>query len=83
MSKTRTFKMGDAEIYQDKPNDLIKLLIEISEKNEHERCGLLVKKGIKDLAEALADREDSELGVALKVLVRKVKELKRKKDEEK
>lgn len=83
MSKTRTFKMGDAEVYQDKPSQESKMAIELMHKAEHERCGLLVKKGIKDLAEALADREDSELGTALKLLVRMTKELKRKKDEEK
>lgn len=81
MSKTRTFKMGDAEIYQDKPNQDAKLAIESMHKAEYDKCGLLVKRGIKDLSEALSEKEDNELSVALKVLVRMTKELKRKKNE--
>lgn len=76
MSQTRNFTIGHATVFQDKPSEETRLALERMHKNELESRGLLIRSGIKKLAELLADKEESELAVTLKVLVRETNRIK-------
>lgn len=75
MSKTRTFRIGHVEAFQDKPSEELQRAIKSSDK-DIEKCGLLVRSGAKQLAETLADKSEQELIIVLKFLVRVTKKLK-------
>jgi len=72
---TRTFKIGDAEIFQDKPNQEAKTALELSHKKQEE-MGLLLRKSVEKISNQLAELSDVDLSNALSVIVRKVKKLK-------
>lgn len=75
MSKTRNFKMGHADVFQDKPNEESRKFIKSLEK-DIEKCGLLVRHNAQKLAEALSDKSEAELSIVLKFLVKETNNLK-------
>lgn len=79
MSTTRTFKIGDAEIFQNKPNQEAKQAIKLIHKKQEE-MGLLHRKAVENVVEKLVDLSDSDLLNTLTVIVRKVKEAKQEKE---
>jgi hypothetical protein len=85
----RKFKIGNAEVFQDKDNsdtnDLIKALVAVSNIAQEKRLYATTPSNLEEFMEALSKRlsteEDIVLNDFISVLVRKTKELKRKKNE--
>jgi hypothetical protein len=76
MSKTRTFKIGHADVFQDKPSEETRLALEIMHKNQHHKANGLVDNSINDIAEAMKDKSEAELSIVLNVIVRETNRLK-------
>jgi len=69
MSKTRMFKMGHADVFQDKPSEETRRAVEAMG-NDIEKCGLLVRSGAKSLSDALIGKSEAELIAVIKFLVK-------------
>lgn len=85
MSNTRTFKMGDAEIYQDKPSAETRKMLELIHNKEIDRALDLADTLPREIAERLVEmnRSEADLSVVLKHVVREYHRLKQEKNEEK
>lgn len=75
---TRTFKIGNAEIFQDKPNQETNKVIEIIENNDHEKAYNLVGNHAREIALMLLDKSDADLSVVLKSIVKLITKYKKK-----
>jgi len=80
--KESNFKMGDAEIFQDKPSQDTRRAIESMHRSEDERAFKLVGDLIYEIADILSeeDKTDADLSVVLKSLVRGTRILRREKE---
>ena len=82
MSKTRTFKIGDAEIYQDKPSSETKRIMETIHNKEIDRALDLADTLPREIAERLVemDRSEADLSIVIKHLIREYKRLRQEKE---
>ena len=79
MSTTRNFKIGHADVFQDKPSEETRLMLESMHRAEYEKACNLVDGAVHEIAELLKHKTEAELSIVLKAIVRRTNEYKTKK----
>jgi len=87
MSQTRKFKIGNAEIFQDKPSEETRRALELMHKTQEENLYKLsegykystIEETINAIAEKLSNFDESVVSAFVSVLIRKTKKLKQQK----
>jgi hypothetical protein len=73
---TGTFRIGDMEVFQDKPSKELQLALECMHKKDYEKANWLVDNTITEIAELLKNKTEAELSVVLKSIIRRTNEYK-------
>lgn len=81
---TRTFKIGNAEVFQDKPSEETRRAIQIMHKTQEDNLYATSEPNLEEFMESLSDKlsklDESVLNAFVNVLTRKVKTKKQNKD---
>lgn len=75
MSKTRTFKMGHAEVFQDKQSEETRKILHYMEENNFAKARKVLGtyNGLSKIALDLSTKKDGEISVVLSALVNEIR----------